>query len=298
MTEEHKEKIRKGNIGKKHSEEAKAKMREAKRPPWSEERKLRHAEAIRSSAYKRTGLKRTDEQKVRMSEGQRNRSPESRDCNRRPMSDEVKLKVSIGRKGKAVGQDNHFFGKKHSEESKVKISASLKVVHSYPEMKEKMRLSLLGKKMPPRSLEHRRRLSVANSGERGSNWQGGKVKINKILRKGIDFKNWRANVFGRDNWVCQKTGGRGGKLHPHHIFSFSDNDSIRFETWNGITLSELSHREFHKLYGKTNNTLYQLEDFLGRQLPFEERSQLIAYETANAINEVGDSSPSFHFIKV
>lgn len=31
---------------------------------------------------------------------------------------------------------------------------------------------------------------------------------------------------------------------------------------NGITLSKKAHKEFHKIYGRKNNTKEQLEEFL------------------------------------
>ena len=80
----------------------------------------------------------------------------------------------------------------------------------------------------------------------------------------IDFRLWREAVFARDNWICQKYGLRGGKLHPHHIQNFAQYPELRFAIDNGITLSEKAHKEFHKKYGIKNNTKGQLEEFLLR----------------------------------
>ncbi len=93
-------------------------------------------------------------------------------------------------------------------------------------------------------------------------WKGGITPLNAKLRNSLEFKLWREAVFARDNWTCQKYGTRGGKLHPHHIQNFAQYPELRFAIDNGITFSEKAHREFHKKYGKKNNTKGQLLDFL------------------------------------
>jgi len=52
-------------------------------------------------------------------------------------------------------------------------------------------------------------------------------------------------VFKRDNWICQKCGQKGGKLHPHHIKHFADYPELRFEVDNGITLCRDCHKTKH-----------------------------------------------------
>jgi len=91
---------------------------------------------------------------------------------------------------------------------------------------------------------------------------GNKTPKDKKIRKSIEYSLWREAVFARDNWTCQKTGVKGGRLHPHHIYNFAQYPELRFAIDNGITLSEKSHIEFHKKYGKTNNTKEQIIEFL------------------------------------
>jgi len=58
-------------------------------------------------------------------------------------------RISDALKGVMVGNKNHFFGRKHSEETKEKISNALKGENNpakRPEVREKIRLSRLGKK--------------------------------------------------------------------------------------------------------------------------------------------------------
>lgn len=93
-------------------------------------------------------------------------------------------------------------------------------------------------------------------------WKGG-VSPEKIkLRQSTDGQLWRKSIFIRDDFTCQKYGVRGGKLIAHHINNFEDYPEVRFALDNGITLSEKAHKEFHKKYGRRNNTREQLMEFL------------------------------------
>jgi hypothetical protein len=102
------------------------------------------------------------------------------------------------------------------------------------------------------------------TGKNHWNWQGGITPDSQRIRRSIEMDLWRQAVFARDNYTCQKYGTRGVKLHPHHILNFSSNIELRFAIDNGITLSKKAHEEFHKIYGTKNNTMEQLEEFLGR----------------------------------
>ncbi len=85
---------------------------------------------------------------------------------------------------------------------------------------------------------------------------------NKRIRDNIETRLWREAVFARDNYTCQKYGKRGGRLNAHHIKNFADYPELRFAINNGITFSEKAHKEFHKKYGKKNNTKKQLKQFI------------------------------------
>jgi len=173
-------------------------------------------------------------------------------------------------------------GKCHSSETKQKISELTKIAMNKPEMKsrlslarkgkkrsirirEKMSLVLLGNKRclgKKQSEEHRKNISKSHKGEKNWNWKGGITPENLQIRRGIEFRLWREAVFARDNWTCQKTKIKGGRLHPHHIQNFAQYPELRFAIDNGITLLDKAHREFHHIYGSKNNTKEQLEKFL------------------------------------
>jgi hypothetical protein len=101
-------------------------------------------------------------------------------------------------------------------------------------------------------------------GAKNHMWKGGITPEHEKVRKSIEYKLWRESVFERDNWTCRKTGIKGGYLHPHHIKNFAEYTDLRFNTNNGITLSEEAHRDFHNKYGRKNNTIEQLLEFLGK----------------------------------
>ena len=139
-------------------------------------------------------------------------------------------------------------------------NGSFKLGHTTSKpIKIKIAKSLKGIK---RSIVFRRKQSKIRKGEKSPLWKGGVTKKNFLIRSEIEFRLWREAVFARDNWTCQKTGERGGKLHAHHIQNFSQFLELRFAIDNGITFSDKAHIEFHKKYGRKNNTKEQLEEFL------------------------------------
>jgi len=96
-------------------------------------------------------------------------------------------------------------------------------------------------------------------------WNKGKGKgsLDDLQRHHEEYRLWRKSVFVRDCFTCQKYGTQGGILQAHHINNFADFPELRLAIDNGVTLSDKAHLEFHKLYGKRNNTREQLLEFLG-----------------------------------
>ena len=85
---------------------------------------------------------------------------------------------------------------------------------------------------------------LAIKGDKNPNWKGGVSLFHQQIRQGIKFKIWREAIFKKDDYICWICGQRGGKLHPHHIFSFSKYPELRFNIQNGITLCEFCHRNY------------------------------------------------------
>ena len=110
--------------------------------------------------------------------------------------------------------------------------------------------------------EHKNKIKESLTGEKNHQWKGGITKDNRKDRTSAMFELWRNSVFSRDNWTCQKCGVRGRILHAHHIQNFHSHPELRFAIDNGITLCKGHHTEFHKIYGRDNNTKKQLEVYL------------------------------------
>lgn len=115
------------------------------------------------------------------------------------------------------------------------------------------------------SREGRKQQSKKIGGNNHYFWKGGVGSENYKARGSEEYKLWRKSVFIKDGFICQKYRISGGKLVAHHINNFAEFSELRFALDNGITLSLKAHNEFHKLYGKRNNTREQLEEFLERK---------------------------------
>ena len=94
--------------------------------------------------------------------------------------------------------------------------------------------------------------------------KGNKTPLRGQIYNLNETKQWRSDVYKRDNWTCQTCGKRGFKLHAHHSRKsfgqiIKENNIINIweaqlckEFWdidNGVTLCEKCHRLTHS-YGK------------------------------------------------
>ena len=196
---------------------------------------------------------------------------------------EYHKKITRDAMKKAYLSGNHplmGFQKEHQDivpmESRKKQGRKMKILHklrkennyTYPKnyhwkMSEQGKINIGNSQRGiKRSIEFKEKQRELHKGKKSHWWKGGISPENELIRRRIKYKLWRKSVFVRDDWTCQKTGIKGGKLVAHHIKNFSDYPELRFAIDNGITLSEKTHREFHKKYGKKNNTQKQLNNFL------------------------------------
>ena len=81
----------------------------------------------------------------------------------------------------------------------------------------------------------------------------------RISRRKIpENEIWRKKVYTKYDFTCQKCMVRGGILNAHHIQNFAEFSELRFAIDNGITFCKGCHQEFHRIYGRRNNTKEQI----------------------------------------
>lgn len=157
-------------------------------------------------------------------------------------SEETKLKLRLANLGKKIPLE---IRRKMSESAKGKNTWS-KGRKLSKEHKLKVSQSLLGNKRSlgyKHSKETSKKWSDIRKGSNHYNWQGGINSINDTIRHSFEIKEWRKNVFERDNFTCVDCGKKGGNLNAHHIKPFALYPDLRFELSNGITLCVPCHRK-------------------------------------------------------
>jgi len=168
----------------------------------------------------------------------------------RSLSDEHKQRIGVGNRGKIISEEQREKlrqwnlkysprkGEPLSEEHKKKISSANK-----------------GKKA---SKEARLKMSLVRVGRFGSNnhwnWKGGITNKNSKIRASDKYKEWRTNVFERDNYTCQHCDNKNRELVAHHINRFSNFPDERLSINNGITCCRSKcHYELERLSIDTEN---------------------------------------------
>jgi hypothetical protein len=123
-------------------------------------------------------------------------------------------------------------GKKLSLNHKLNIGLSHKGKIQSIETRKKIGISnsksQKGKKL---SIVHKKNISSAHlksglkppviKGEKNHLWKGGITPLVKIIRQCFKMRQWRSDIFSRDDFICQDCGMRGGILNAHHIKRFS-----------------------------------------------------------------------------
>lgn len=98
------------------------------------------------------------------------------------------------------------------------------------------------------------------------NYKHGKSDEDRLLERSYTgYKEWRMEVFKRDDFNCLKcetNSTRDNKLVAHHILNHYSHPALRIEVSNGATLCTKCHWDFHRLYGTMHNNQQQIDEFL------------------------------------
>lgn len=126
------------------------------------------------------------------------------------MSEESRQKMSAA----AKARPSNRIGKKHSEETKARISE-------------------ITKERTPRGDAHYA-------------YRHGAFQRNLSLRRQPQYIAWRNAVFARDSYKCRDCGDdRGGNLRAHHDKPIATHPELAFDVANGVTLCHPCHELRH-----------------------------------------------------
>lgn len=115
----------------------------------------------------------------------------------------------------------------------------------------------IGTKM---SLETRKKQSISHKGNKCHAWKGGITPLVYIIRRCFEYRQWKSDIFTRDNFTCVMCGKRGGDIQADHYPKefykiFNENNIKTFEQaivcqefWNinnGRTLCVKCHKFRH-----------------------------------------------------
>ncbi|MGL4655704.1 MAG: hypothetical protein ACRCWM_07465 [Sarcina sp.] len=77
------------------------------------------------------------------------------------------------------------------------------------------------------------------------------------------YATFRTKCYNRDNYTCRVSGKVStGDILVHHLDGYNWCVENRTNPNNGITLCEEVHKDFHRLYGKGDNTKEQFLEFV------------------------------------
>ena len=249
--EETKKKISNANLGRHHTLEERIKI----------------SKGLKGKPSPKKGIPISEEQKKKISEANKGHIAWNKG---KSWSEEIKKKISRN-------SSRHFLGKHHTKEAKEKIRQanlgsknSLGFKHT-EEWKRKHIERMRGNKYGLGNhvllgFKHSMETRIKKSMRRGNqiyNYKG-TTPLYEQIRKNFKYRQWRDDVFMRDNFTCQECGlhsgcGKAIYLHAHHIIFFSDiverYEILTFkeamnceELWNmnnGQTLCKDCHKQLH-----------------------------------------------------
>jgi len=90
---------------------------------------------------------------------------------------------------------------------------------------KKRSFALTGKKRKPFTLKHRQNIGLGQTGKKrgphNPNWKVGILKLCRMIKFLFEYREWRKQIFKRDNYLCQECFKQGRKIEAHHIKGFA-----------------------------------------------------------------------------
>ena len=158
---------------------------------------------------------------------------------RPPRSLEWCQKISAAKKGQTL-----------TAEHRQKLSVAgrgRKLAPRTPEHCQRISAAKKGYKLGPPTLEHRQNLSEATKASiaRGTHnsYQGGLTSGRAQLQNTFEYKEWRRQIYERDDYTCQICGQHGGNLNADHIKPIRLYPELALDLENGRTLCVGCHRQ-------------------------------------------------------
>lgn len=196
-----------------------------------------------------------------------------------PWNKDKKLPSRSGKNNPMFGKPSTFRGRKHTSEAINKIRMA-KLGKRRPDMVG----NTFGRGKTPHNkgkkytLEEKAKMNLDGlvlgrgwnkgmhchwvAGEKNKLWRGGVTKLQKRIRKSLEYVQWRDYVFKRDDYTCQKCNVKSGVganviLQADHVKPFSviirENNILTleqaiacfelFDTSNGRTLCINCHKQ-------------------------------------------------------
>lgn len=156
-------------------------------------------------------------------------------------------------------------------------------VDNNPKMKSIQEVGFDWKTDPEKAKKRSEAISKSRMGKtmpRGPDnklWKGNKTERRNAMER-IEYKTWRATVFKRDDHTCVICGKQEIKVEAHHIKKWANDEKLRYDPENGVTLCKDCHKSITGIeesfevrfseYVSRRDKVYLSEEKLERLKPF------------------------------